>query len=79
VKLVGIVLVSSFFVVPAATSRLIGGSFALVSLLAAFIGAATAVAGLVLSWYLEVPVGALIVVVQAALFGGVVAIRRIAA
>ena len=79
VKLVGIVLVSSFFVVPAATARLVGGSFALVTGLAALIGAATAIAGLALSWYLEVPVGALIVVVQAAVFGGVVAIRRVAA
>ena len=69
VKLVGIVLVSSFFVVPAATARLWGGTFAGVSLIAAVVGCVTAVGGLLLSYPLEAPVGALIVLVQAGVFG----------
>jgi zinc transport system permease protein len=77
VKLVGIVLVSSFFVVPAATARLLGATFARVTVLSAALGTATAVAGLLLSYPLQAPVGALIVLVQAGLFGTVAGLRRI--
>ena len=77
VKLVGIVLVSSFFVVPAATARLLGATFARVTLLSAALGTATAVAGLLLSYPLQAPVGALIVLAQAGLFGLVAGLRRV--
>lgn len=75
VKLVGIVLVSSFFVVPAATARLIGTTFAGVTGLAVLLGMATAVGGLLLSYPLNSPVGALIVLVQAALFTLILGLR----
>lgn len=77
VKLVGIVLVSSFFVVPAATARLVGGTFGRVTVISVLLGTLTAVAGLLLSYPLQAPVGALIVLLQAALFTAVAAARRI--
>ncbi len=76
VKLIGVILVSSFFVVPSATARLLGSTFAAVTALAATLGMATAVAGLLLSYPLEGPVGASIVLLQAVLFAGVLVIRR---
>jgi zinc transport system permease protein len=75
VKLIGIVLVSSFFVVPAASARLLGATFLGVTLLAVVIGVFTAMAGLVLSYPLEAPVGALIVLLQGILFALVLGLR----
>jgi len=76
VKLIGIVLVASFFVVPAASARLLGSTFAAVSLLAAGLGVITAVGGLLLSSPLNAPVGALIVLLQALVFVLVLLFRR---
>ncbi|KPV41470.1 hypothetical protein AN478_02560 [Thiohalorhabdus denitrificans] len=76
VKLVGIVLVASFFVVPAACARLLGTTFARVSLLAAGIGLVTAVGGLLLSYPLNAPVGALIVLLQVLVFALALVFRR---
>jgi zinc transport system permease protein len=75
VKLVGVVLVASFFVVPAAVARLVGGSFLGVTLLAVALGVGTAVAGLLLAYPVEAPVGALIVLLQAGVFAAVLALR----
>ncbi|HKJ70960.1 MAG TPA: metal ABC transporter permease [Gammaproteobacteria bacterium] len=75
VKLVGVVLVASFFVVPAATARLLGRTFLGVTLLAVALGVATAVGGLLLAYPVEAPVGALIVLLQAGLFAAVLGIR----
>ena len=74
VKLIGIVLVSSFFVVPAACARLLGDTFAGATALAVTLGVATAVGGLLLGYPLQAPVGALIVLVQAVVFAGVLAL-----
>ncbi len=76
VKLVGIVLVSSFFVVPAACARLLGTTFARVTALAVALGVVTAVGGLLLSYPLEAPAGALIVLVQAAVFAAVLLLAK---
>jgi zinc transport system permease protein len=75
VKLVGVVLVASFFVVPAATARLLGGTFLGVTLLSVALGVGTAVAGLLMSYPVNAPVGALIVLLQAGLFAAILAAR----
>jgi len=75
VKLIGIVLVSSFFVVPAASARLLGTTFGGVTLLSILLGIVTALAGLLLSYPLEAPVGALIVLLQGILFALVLGLR----
>ncbi|MEF8792597.1 metal ABC transporter permease [Thiohalorhabdus sp.] len=75
VKVVGVVLVASFFVVPAATARLLGGTFLAITMMASSLGALTAVTGLLLSYPVEAPVGALIVLLQGAVFAVVMGLR----
>lgn len=77
VKLVGIVLVSAFLVIPAATARLVSRGFAAMTFLAVAFGVATAAAGLVASERLDIPSGATIVLTQGALFLACLALSRI--
>jgi len=69
VKVVGIILAAAFFVIPAAAARLLTGSFRAMTLLAVAVGTATAVGGLVGSYAFDLPSGAAIILVQAAVFG----------
>jgi zinc transport system permease protein len=68
VKVVGIVLLSAFLVVPAASARLVARRFAGMTLLAAGLGAVTALGGLCASYFLNTPSGATIVLAQCAVF-----------
>ncbi|MDZ7332765.1 MAG: metal ABC transporter permease [candidate division KSB1 bacterium] len=68
IKVVGIVLIAAFLVIPAATSRLISRTFRRMTLLSVIIGMISAFAGLLLSYYLDVPSGATIILLQAILF-----------
>ncbi len=74
VKVVGIVLIAAFLVIPAASARLLAGTFRGMTALSMAIGATTAVAGLWASYFLDVPSGATIVLVQAVVFGVAMAI-----
>lgn len=65
---VGIILVVAMLVTPAATAQLVTVRFARLVLLAVLIGASTAVAGLYLSYWLDVASGATIVLLQTAVF-----------
>lgn len=79
VKTVGIVLVSSFIVIPAATAGLLARSIGRMSLLAVAIGVLGASSGLIASYHLNVASGATIILLLGLLFGlamGVHAIRR---
>ncbi|MCC6746736.1 MAG: metal ABC transporter permease [Deltaproteobacteria bacterium] len=76
VKTVGIALVSSFVVIPAATARMLGRSIGRVALLAVLVGVLGAAAGLVLSYHLNVASGATIILTLGAVFGLVLATRR---
>ncbi len=68
VKVVGIVLLAAFLVLPAATARLLSQTFAGMTLRSVLIGVGTAIAGLYLSYYADLPSGPCIVLSQAALF-----------
>ncbi len=68
VKMVGIVLVAAFLVVPAAAGRLLAERFLTMTLWAMALGAGSVVAGLALSYALDLPSGAAIILVQAAVF-----------
>lgn len=68
VKVVGIVLIAAFLVIPAATSRLLSPTFARMTLLAVAIGVLSSLLGLFLSYSLDTPSGATIVLTQTALF-----------
>jgi ABC-type Mn2+/Zn2+ transport system permease subunit len=76
-KLVGSVLVSAFLVIPAATGQTIAGSTR--GMLAIAIGSALAsvVGGLWLSWLWDLPSGASIVLLSAALFFAAVLAGRL--
>lgn len=76
VKTVGVVLVSSFIVIPAAAGRLIGSTLARATMLAVVFGAAGAAFGLIASYHLDVPTGATIILTQCACFVGALAFGR---
>ena len=76
VKVVGIVLAAAFFVIPAAAARLLTGTFRGMTILAVGVGACTAVVGLGGSYAFDLPSGAAIILVQAAVFGGAVLLGR---
>jgi zinc transport system permease protein len=68
IKVVGIVLIASFLVIPAATARLITGTFKAMTIVSVILGIFSAVAGLIFSYYLDLPSGATIILLQAVLF-----------
>ncbi len=68
VKVVGIVLVSAFLVIPGATARLLARSFSSMMALSLVIGVFSAMAGLVASHYAKLPSGATVVVTQFLIF-----------
>jgi ABC-type Mn2+/Zn2+ transport system permease subunit len=67
-RVVGIILVSSLLVTPAATALQIARDFDKVMVLAAFLGVAVVECGLVLSYYLDTPPGATIALSSTACF-----------
>jgi zinc transport system permease protein len=69
VKTVGIALVSSFVVIPAATAKMLGRSIGRVALLAIAIGTIGSSIGLILSYHANVASGATIILTLGALFG----------
>jgi zinc transport system permease protein len=68
IKVVGIVLIAAFLVIPAATSRLMSATFRVMTLISIGFGISSALVGLVSSYYLDVPSGATIILLQATLF-----------
>jgi zinc transport system permease protein len=76
VKTVGVVLVSSFIVIPAATARMLGRTLFGVAMWAVAIGMGAAAVGLILSYHLNVPSGATIILTLGALFAIALALRR---
>ncbi len=67
-SVVGIVLMAAYLVIPAAAARLLAPTLARMTLLSVALGVTSTVVGLALSFYLDVPSGATIVLTQAALF-----------
>lgn len=67
-KIVGIVLISAFLVLPPATARLLASTFAGMTLWAIALGAITVLAGLLLSYQSNLPSGATIILLQSAIF-----------
>lgn len=68
VKLVGIVLISAFLVLPSASSRLISRTFFSMTIVSIIFGIFSSIVGLVLSVLLNIPSGATIILTQALLF-----------
>jgi zinc transport system permease protein len=68
VKTVGVVLVSSFVVIPAATARLVGTTLARTTALAVVISTVGAVVGLIASFHWKTPSAATIILIHCASF-----------
>jgi zinc transport system permease protein len=75
VKVVGILLIAAFLVIPAASARLASQTFRATTFRAILIGAFSAVAGLGTSYWLDIPSGATIILVQAAIFAILVVVK----
>ncbi|MBI1389429.1 MAG: metal ABC transporter permease [bacterium] len=77
VKMVGIVLIAAFLVIPAATARLLARTFAQMTVYSTLIGVVSATLGLLLSYDLDLPSGAVIVLAQAVCFFAAFAAHRL--
>ena len=77
VRMVGIILISAFLILPGATAHLIARRFSGMMGLAILFGLATTLAGMVVSWATDWPTGAAIVVVQFGLFAVLLVGRRL--
>jgi zinc transport system permease protein len=76
VKTVGVVLVSAFVVIPAATANLLGRTPALIAALAVVLGVGGTAFGLFASYHLNVATGATIILTLGALFFLALVLRR---
>ena len=76
-QILGVTLIAAALVIPAITARLLTDSFNRMILLSTLIGALTGFAGMYLSYYIDVASGATIVLLQAAVFGGVLALTSL--
>jgi zinc transport system permease protein len=76
VKTVGVVLVSAFIVIPAATATLLGGSLARIAAWAVALGVVGSAGGLVASYHLNVASGATIILTLGAFFFAALAFKR---
>ncbi|MCX7736771.1 MAG: metal ABC transporter permease [Candidatus Kapabacteria bacterium] len=68
IKLVGIVLIASFLVIPAASARLLSSTFFKMTILSVIFGLISSLVGLFLSYFLDLPSGATIILIQAIIF-----------
>lgn len=68
IKLVGIVLIASFLVIPSATAKLVSRTFSQMTILSIVFGIIGALFGLFFSVIFDLPSGAVIILVQAILF-----------
>jgi zinc transport system permease protein len=76
VKSVGISLVSSFVIIPAASARMLGRTLAQVTIIALLLGIGGAALGLLLSYHLNVASGATIILTLGVVFVVALVLRR---
>ena len=77
VKTVGVVLVSSFVIIPAATARLVGSTLVRTTILAVVIGMLGSAIGLFASYHLDTPTAATIILIYCLGFAAAVAVSRL--
>lgn len=77
IKVVGIILVSAFLVIPAATAQILAPNIRSMLLLSVAFALSSVMGGLWISWVLDLPSGAAIVLLAAALFFGAMAGSRV--
>jgi len=69
IKVVGILLIAAFLVIPAASARMLTRSFRAMTLYSVMIGSVSVLVGLFISYGLDLPTGAVIILVQSVVFG----------
>jgi zinc transport system permease protein len=67
-KIIGIMLIASFLIIPAASARLIARTFLQMTIISVILGVNSAWLGLFISYYADIPSGGAIILVQAFLF-----------
>lgn len=78
VRVIGALLISAMLVLPAGTARMLTNSVTRMLVLAPALGAAFGFVGMYVSWYAEIPSGAMITIFGAAAFGVVYAATDVA-
>ncbi len=73
-QILGVTLIAAALVIPAITARLLTDSFGRMILISPLIGASTGLMGMYLSYYVDAASGATIVLLQAIIFGLVLAV-----
>lgn len=68
IKIVGIVLIAAYLVIPPATARLLSKTFIKMTILSVIIGVITSIIGLLISYQLDLPSGATIILTQSLVF-----------
>ena len=68
IRTVGVLLITSLLIIPAASARRLSRTPAQMALIASLLGAMAVVGGLALSWFADTPVGPSIVVAAASIF-----------
>jgi zinc transport system permease protein len=76
-KVVGMVLIAAFLVLPPAAARLLARTFLQMTLLSLLLSATTVAAGLLLSFHTDLPSGPTIILLQAAVFFAALMLHRI--
>ncbi|HJP35866.1 MAG TPA: metal ABC transporter permease [Gammaproteobacteria bacterium] len=76
IKVVGIILMAAFLVIPAATARLTASTFTAMTGFSMAFGVTSVIGGLYISYYADVPTGPAIILLQAALFAVVLFVRK---
>ncbi len=76
IKVVGIVLIAAFLVIPAASARLVARTFSKMTIISILLGILSAFFGLLISYYLDIPSGATIILLQALIFFFFMYIRK---
>ena len=76
IKVVGIVLIAAFLVLPAAIARVLTRTFAAMTLASIAVGMSSVALGLLVSYYADLPSGATIILVQAAALAAALIARR---
>lgn len=76
-QVVGVTLIAATLVIPPVTARLVSNSFRGVMIVSALIGGGGGVAGVYLSWFVDVSSGASVVLLQAAVFATILGIATL--
>ena len=77
VKLLGVVLVSALLIIPAATSRLLSRTFKSFFITTLILSELTILLGLIVSFFLDAPSGATIILVSTAIFAVVAGVTAL--